>query len=173
MQLSFTSLGLLCVAAAIVWFWHDSLRARDIANAAATAACERIGLQFLDGTAAFSSLRFARTGGHLRLRRTYVFDYTSQSIERRQGFAILSGHEVEYVGFAPEHTARPEPGMRVDTSPTTAAKPEIIEGTSTVVTSSSSANTSSNVLDLNEHRTRRLGVQEPRSEVAPKGDRSN
>ncbi len=107
MFLSFGSIFLFCACAAIVWFWHDSLRARDFANAAAMAACERMGLQFLDGTAAFARLRFARDRGRLQLRRTYVFDYTSQSIERRQGFAMLIGMHVEYVGFAPEHNAQP------------------------------------------------------------------
>lgn len=106
MYFSFSTLGIFCVAAVIVWFWQDGLRARDVANAAAMAACKRIGLQFLDGTAAFANLRFIRDNGRLRLRRTYVFDYTSQSIERRQGFAILLGMEVEYVGFAPEHTVQ-------------------------------------------------------------------
>src|SRR5882724_7847428 len=99
MYFSFSTLGLVCVAAVFVWFWQDGLRAREAANAAAMAACERMGLQFLDGTAAFARLRFAREAGRLRLRRTYVFDYTAQSIERRQGFAILLGMQVEYVGF--------------------------------------------------------------------------
>src|SRR5215831_865388 len=106
MYLSFGTIGLLCIAVLVVWFWHDSLRARDIANAAAMTACERMGLQFLDGTAAFARLSLVRDRGQLRLRRTYVFDYTAQSIERRQGFAILLGMDVEYVGFAPEHTAQ-------------------------------------------------------------------
>jgi hypothetical protein len=161
MYLSYTSLGVLCAVFAVVWFWHDSLRVRDIANAAAMAACERIGLQFLDGTAAFSRLRFARSAGRLRLRRTYVFDYTSESIERRQGFAILLGHDVEYVGFAPEHTARPGPATGAATEPRfPTASSEIID-------------VPSNVLDLNEHRTRRAGTPDSRADVTPKGDRLN
>ena len=144
MILSFGTLTLILLGTAIVWFWHDSLRARDIANAAAMAACERMGLQFLDGTAAFARLRLARSGGWLALRRTYVFDYTAQSIERRQGFAILLGMAVEYVGFAPEHTARP-------LSPT----PEPERSTAVI-----DAPASGKVLDFNEHRSRRAETSE-------------
>jgi hypothetical protein len=31
-----------------------------------------------------------------------VFDYTANSIERRQGFVVLGGHRVESVGYAPD-----------------------------------------------------------------------
>jgi hypothetical protein len=99
MELGWSTLVLICLAAGIVWFWQDSLRAREHANRAAMEACERLGLQFLDGTAAFSGLRFARARGALNLRRTYVFDYTANSIERRQGFVILLGHRIEAVGY--------------------------------------------------------------------------
>src|SRR5262245_16046165 len=68
MYLSYGSFAIVCACVAVVWFWHDGLRARDVANAAAMAACERIGLQFLDGTAAFSRLRLSRVDGRLRLR---------------------------------------------------------------------------------------------------------
>jgi hypothetical protein len=120
MYLSFGSIGFICVAIAFVWFWQDSLRARDFANAAAMSACERMGLQFLDGTAAFSGLRFARVEGRFSLRRTYVFDYTSQSIERRQGFVILVGSTIEYVGFASEQTAQPAAPSASQSTPTEA-----------------------------------------------------
>ena len=38
-------------------------------------------------------------GGRLTLRRTYVFDYTADSVARRQGFVVLLGTKVESVGF--------------------------------------------------------------------------
>jgi hypothetical protein len=90
----------LILAVGIVWFWQDSLRIRDRANAAAMEACARMGLQFLDGTVAFSKLKAVRDVGRLRLRRTYVFDYTANSIGRLQGFVVLLGSELETVGFA-------------------------------------------------------------------------
>ena len=107
MYLDWTFLVLLCLAGAIAWFWQDSLAARETANAAAVEACERLSLQFLDGTVAFARIRLARgVSGWLVLRRTYVFDYTANSIERRQGFVVVCDRRVETVGYAPEE--RPE-----------------------------------------------------------------
>lgn len=103
MYLDWMTLVLLCLAGALAWFWHASLAAREVANAAAIEACERLSLQFLDGTVAFARLRLARgSSGKLVLRRTYVFDYTANSIERRQGFIVVSERRVETVGYEQE-----------------------------------------------------------------------
>ncbi|MGH8185065.1 MAG: DUF3301 domain-containing protein [Steroidobacteraceae bacterium] len=101
MELGWAGLILLAVAGAVAWFWQDSLAARESANAAAIEACQRLGLQFLDGTVAFARLSLTREAGWLTLRRTYVFDYTANSIERRQGFVLLTGRRVESVGYSP------------------------------------------------------------------------
>jgi hypothetical protein len=98
MQLEWAGLILLALAGALAWFWQSSLAARESANAAAIEACKRLGLQFLDGTVAFARLSLTREAGWLTLRRTYVFDYTADSIERRQGFVLLTGSRVESVG---------------------------------------------------------------------------
>ena len=101
MQLSWGLLIVMLLAVAVLWFWQDSLAARESANAAAKEACTRLSLQFLDGTVAFARLQLVRVNGWLQLRRTYVFDYTATSIERRQGFVLLTGRRVESVGYAP------------------------------------------------------------------------
>jgi hypothetical protein len=112
MQLGRGLLTMVILAAAVLWFWQDSLAARESANAAAMEACRRLGLQFLDGTVAFARVALVREAGWLKLRRTYVFDYTATSIERRQGFVLLTGRRV---GYAPGDTqadaaiARAEP----------------------------------------------------------------
>src|SRR5690606_25899144 len=83
MFLSWTALVFLLAAAVVAWFWQDSLAAREQANIAALEACERLSLQFLDGTVAFARIALIRDkGGWLTLRRTYVFDYTANSIQR-------------------------------------------------------------------------------------------
>jgi hypothetical protein len=113
MTLDWTTLALLCFAAAVAWFWQDSLAARETANAAAREACERLSLQFLDGTVAFTRLGFTRVeGGRLTLRRTYVFDYTANSIERRQGFVVVTARRVETLGYAQEDEGRRAPPTR-------------------------------------------------------------
>ena len=113
MTLSWTSLLLLCLAGAALWFWQDSLAARELANRTAMEACERLALQFLDGTVAFARLSFGRgRHGRLVLRRTYVFDYTSNSIERRQGFVVVSERSVETVGYAQDEQRQTRPAMK-------------------------------------------------------------
>jgi hypothetical protein len=39
--------------------------------------------------------------GRMGLRRTYVFDYSEDGETRRQGFVIVSGRRVEFVGLGP------------------------------------------------------------------------
>lgn len=113
MQLSWTALLLLCTGALLIWFWQDSLAAREAANRAATEACKTLGLQFLDGTVAFARLAFKRgSSGRVQLQRTYVFDYTANSIERRQGFVVLLGTRVESVGYAQEANQTGAPASR-------------------------------------------------------------
>jgi hypothetical protein len=109
MELGWGALVLIVMGAAGFWFLRDSLAARERANAAAMEACQRLSLQFLDGTVAFARLSFARERGQLGIRRTYVFDYTANSIERRQGFVILFGRRVESVGYAPGEERRGQP----------------------------------------------------------------
>jgi hypothetical protein len=119
MDPAWSALVFILVATALGWFWHDSLAARESANAAAHEACQRLGLQLLDGTVAFVRIGLTRAlGGHLTLRRTYVFDYTANSIERRQGFLVLAGRQIESVGYAPgEQGGRREaPAVTVDTT---------------------------------------------------------
>jgi hypothetical protein len=117
MMLDWTTLALLCFAAAVAWFWQDSLAAREVANAAANEACERLALQFLDGTVAFARVHFGRgMNGRLVLRRTYVFDYTANSIERRQGFIVVTARQVETIGYAQDE-ARREPMLPAKPTP--------------------------------------------------------
>ena len=127
-------------AALFVWFWQSSLSARERANRAALQACERSQLQFLDGTVAFARLSVARNDrGRLSLRRTYVFDYTATSIERRQGFVVLLGTRVESLGFEPERGARTSQSLEARPSQ---SHPDIDAS-------------QSNVLDLAEWRKKR------------------
>ena len=150
MQLSWATLVLILLITFIAWFWQDSLRVRDRANAAAIEACTRLALQFLDGTVAFTRLRLVRDAGQLRLRRTYIFDYTAHSIERLQGFVVLLGMRVESVGFARNEAMRPGPAFRADVVAEQATEAQIDPPDSTAGTQNTS-----NVRDLTEWRRSR------------------
>src|SRR6188474_2569082 len=153
MQLSWGLLALILLGAAVLWFWQDSLAARESANAAAKEACTRLGLQFLDGTVAFARVALVREAGWLKLRRTYVFDYTATSIERRQGFVLLTGRRVDSVGYAPGDTqadaalVRAEPVVPHDQA-------TIGSGSKEVPRDSAAQPRTGNVLDLRDWRER-------------------
>lgn len=154
MMLSWTALVFMIVAAAVAWFWQDSLAARERANAAAIEACERLGLQFLDGTVAFARIGWGREAGRVALRRTYVFDYTSTSIERLQGFVVLRGRRVETVGYARNET--PRPTVLQSPEPPPPVRP---------------VERPQNVLDLDEWRSRqRTAIAPPRENREDRGD---
>jgi hypothetical protein len=85
----------LLLAAAGVWFWMDSLKAREIGIGEARAACAADGLQLLDDTVAVDVIRFARNDeGRLTFRRTYGFEYSDTGNNRRRGYVTLIGRQV-------------------------------------------------------------------------------
>jgi Protein of unknown function (DUF3301) len=92
----------LALVLAAGYLWVDSLRAREHAVAAGRAACARYGVQLLDETVAFSRLRLARdAAGRLRLRRTYVFEFSETGDNRRHGAIVMLGAQLEDLQFEP------------------------------------------------------------------------
>lgn len=88
------------VAAAL--FWTDSLRARERALAAGRRACERYGVQLLDETVVFASLRLARDEeGRVRLKRTYRFEFSDTGDNRRHGAIVMLGPELADLQLEP------------------------------------------------------------------------
>jgi hypothetical protein len=78
-----------------IFFWTDSLRARERAVAAGRAACKRYDLLFLDDTVAFKRLRLSRNeDGELRIARTYTFEFSDTGNNRRQGAIVMLGARV-------------------------------------------------------------------------------
>lgn len=86
------ALILLCLAG---WFWFDTNRAREAGVNAARTSCSREGVQLLDDTVAFRSLRFARNeNGRVTFRRVYDFEYSGTGLDRYRGSVMLLGNEV-------------------------------------------------------------------------------
>jgi hypothetical protein len=92
----------LLVIAIVAWFWMDSLRARERALAACARACAERNVQLLDQTVALSRLSLKRhPQGRVRLWRVYVFEYSTDGVDRRQGRATLFGPVVASVEIGP------------------------------------------------------------------------
>jgi len=80
--------------------WYSAMPAREQANTAARKLCSQQGLTLLDGTVALARLRLARLAdGRVGVRRTYVFDYSSDGFNRATGFVVMCGSAVESVGI--------------------------------------------------------------------------
>lgn len=86
--------------ALLVWFWADSLRAREHALRACAKACKEINAQLLDETVALRRLRITRDhNGQAAWLRTYRFEYTFNGAQRLFGSAVLRGRAVETVAI--------------------------------------------------------------------------
>jgi len=85
-----------------IWFWIDSLQARERALAAGRSACRRYGVQLLDETVQIAKLRLARDDeGRLRLRRSYTFEFSDTGDNRRHGAIVMLGGELQDLQLEP------------------------------------------------------------------------
>ena len=91
---------------ALVWFWFDSLKAREAGVDAARRACLREAVQFLDETVVGQGLRLARDdNGRVVLRRGYAFEYSVSGDDRYAGSVVLEGREVVLVDVSAHRLA--------------------------------------------------------------------
>ncbi|WP_018410852.1 DUF3301 domain-containing protein [Methyloversatilis thermotolerans] len=92
----------LAFIVSLIWFWLDSLNAREAGMEASRAACRSEGAQLLDDTVAIRSTSFARDeDGQMRIKRTYAFEYSDTGNNRRQGSVTLLGKRVIALYIAP------------------------------------------------------------------------
>ncbi len=90
-----SSLSGLILITLIIWFWLDSARARELATAICTRACDMRGVQFLDQTVALRRIGIAKSVNGLRLRRTFRFDFSEEGITRHTGHIIMLGSNLQ------------------------------------------------------------------------------
>jgi hypothetical protein len=97
---------LLTLTAALVWFWTDSMRTREVALRRCAELCRQMDVQLLDQTVRLARLRLGRNDkGRLQLRRFYVYEFSTDGIDRWYGVAILLGQRLEYLRM--EHPEGP------------------------------------------------------------------
>ena len=87
---------LLMLLGLLLWFWQDSMRAREKAREASTRACQQSDVQLLDDTVALERLWLQRDrDGRLSLERQYVFEFTDNGATRRMGYVVMVGRRLE------------------------------------------------------------------------------
>jgi hypothetical protein len=92
----------IVLIAAGIFFWLDSLRARERALSAGRAACQRYELQFLDDTVSVSRVRLGRDDeGQLRIARTYTFEFSDTGNNRRHGAIVMLGGDLQDLQLEP------------------------------------------------------------------------
>ena len=92
------SLLLLIVLGLLVWFWQDSLRAREKAVSKSRQYCQKYNYQLLDETVALSSIRPGRNmNGTFTWFRQYQFEFSLDGYNRYNGSANLIGYQIHSI----------------------------------------------------------------------------
>lgn len=81
--------------AVCVWYFFDSMRAREKATAAVREYCSQSSLQFLDGTVGLKTVSMTLESGRPCLRRRYEFHFSESDHSRNIGLVTIKGAEVE------------------------------------------------------------------------------
>lgn len=98
--MDFSLLLLLSLLGAVVWFWQDSLVARELAHSASVRACRQYGVQLLDDTVALDGLWLRRDEtGQIRLERRYLFEFTESGTSRQRGVVVMLGRRTEVLAM--------------------------------------------------------------------------
>ncbi len=86
---------LLPALLALIWFWLDSMRAREAAIAVVRRACTRNDVQLLDETVVLVKLRLGRdASGRVGWRRRFRFEFSNEGDNRSSGEVELLGRRV-------------------------------------------------------------------------------
>ncbi len=88
----------LSILAFLLWFWVDSMHAREEALRRCAILCREMDVQLLDQTVRMARLRLARDDrGRIQVRRFYVYEFSTDGADRWYGIAILLGQRLEYL----------------------------------------------------------------------------
>ena len=84
-----------------VFFWQ-SQAVKEVALRSTRDYCASMGVQLLDDSVVLRGFWFKRDSrGELRVRRSYLFEFTSTGDERYHGGTVMLGSRVETIQLAP------------------------------------------------------------------------
>ncbi len=89
-----TTLIVLGALGLAVWFWFDSMQAREKAVSGARLYCRQHEVQFLDDTVSLGWLGLRRRDGLLHFLRVYVFEYATSGATRHHGVVAIFGRQL-------------------------------------------------------------------------------
>jgi Protein of unknown function (DUF3301) len=83
-------------------YWFNGQQAKEIALKAVRAHCQNLEVQMLDEYVALSRIQIKREqAGKIRLRRAFLFEFSSTGNERYNGVCIMLGKRVESIQMEP------------------------------------------------------------------------
>lgn len=83
---------ILILLIASLYYWFDSIRAKENATSYAKSACKKVLLEFLDDTVLMKKVRLRRnTRGQMSIYREYEFEFSSTGEFRYKGRVRLLG----------------------------------------------------------------------------------
>lgn len=83
-------------------YWFNGQQAEEIALRAVRAHCLNLEVQMLDEYVALNSIRLDRDqAGKMRVRRVFLFEFSSTGNERYNGACIMLGRRVESIQMEP------------------------------------------------------------------------
>ena len=85
-------LFIIIILIASIFYWLDSISAKENATEYAKLACKKVLVEFLDDTVLIKKVRLRRnTQGHLSIYREYEFEFSSTGEFRYKGEVRLLG----------------------------------------------------------------------------------
>jgi len=83
-------------------YWFNGQRVKEVALQAVRANCLNLEVQMLDEYVALNGICLKRDKtGKMRLRRTFLFEFSSTGNERYNGVCIMLGRRVESIQMEP------------------------------------------------------------------------
>jgi len=102
MNIELGDLALLLLFATGAYWWWRGYAVKEAALRIVRAHCQSFDVQLLDESVVMRGLWLKRdTGGTLRVRRSYVFEFTSTGDERYHGCVVMLGASLETVQLEP------------------------------------------------------------------------
>ncbi|MDH5368594.1 MAG: DUF3301 domain-containing protein [Gammaproteobacteria bacterium] len=93
---------ILIILIALIYYWFDSIRAKEIATSHSRDACKKVLLEFLDETVVIKKVRLRRSSlGRLMFYREYQFEFTSTGEYRYKGMVKLLGKSLIGIEMEP------------------------------------------------------------------------
>ena len=88
----------LAILALAVWFWQDTLKARELAVSRSRRYCQGINFQFLDETVSLMTLKPGRdSSGNFAFHRYYHFEFSPDGKNRLSGTAYVIGNHLQSI----------------------------------------------------------------------------